>query len=135
VDVRHLRTVETVIVNGRVQDTGYHAEYRIPIARPAEETAGGYRPPVLTGISPVVATELSATGVKLVVTGSSFVRASLVRFDGTPLPTVYKDPNRLEATVPPTLLTRVGTFNVTVFTPRPDGGESRPQYFIVKFRR
>ena len=55
--VSNLRKVAAVIVNGRVMDTGFHATYRIPIARPAEETAGGYPRPNLAGIAPVVAVE------------------------------------------------------------------------------
>ena len=63
------------------------------------------------------------------------MRHSVIRFDGTPLATTFKSRTRLEAEIPPMLLRRVGTYDVTVFTPRPDGGESPPQYFIVKYRR
>ena len=137
-DIRHLRQVSTVIVNGRVQDTAYHTEYRIPIARPSEETSGGNPIPIVSAVAPVVATEATAgetASVRLVVTGADFVSSSIIRFDGVPLATTFKTRARLEGELPASLLRRVGTYRVTVWSPRPDGGESAPSYFIVKFRR
>ena len=133
-----LRNPDVVIVNGRVQDTAYHLEYRIPIPRPSEETAGGHPQPALTAIAPVVAVEATAdddSAVQLTVTGSSFVPTSLIQFDGTPVRTVFANRQRLEGWIPAMLLRRPGTFPVTVWTPRPGGGESEPVNFIVKFRR
>ncbi len=133
-DIRNLRSIDTVIVNGRVQDHSFHADYRIPIARPDDETSGGNPRPVVTEMSPIVAVE-GAAPVKIVVNGSAFVPETVLRFDGKPIPTTFRSRRQLEGEIPAALLHQVGTFRVTAFSPRPDGGESGAVYFIVKFRR
>lgn len=133
-DIRNLRSIDTVIVNGRVQDHAFHANYQIPIARPEDETSGGNPRPTLTGVKPVVAVQ-GQEAVNVEITGERFIPTSVIEFDGKQIPTTFKSRTQLQGQIPSDLLQRVGTYRVTVSSPRPDGGESEPQWFIVKFKR
>jgi imidazolonepropionase-like amidohydrolase len=133
-DIRNLRSIDTVIVNGRVQDHDFHANYQIPIARPEEETSGGNPRPTLLTVKPAVAVQ-GQEAVSLEIAGERFIPTSVIEFDGKQIPTTFKSRTQLEGQIPSELLHRVGTYAVTVSSPRPDGGASEPQWFIVKFKR
>jgi hypothetical protein len=86
--------------------------------------------PVLSAISPSSATAGSGP-LTLSVTGSGFVAASEVRWNGSPLVTTYVSSTSLTALVPASLLAAPGTASVTVFNPAPGGGTSAPQTFTI----
>ncbi len=87
--------------------------------------------PVLTSISPTSA-PLGALGFTLTVSGSDFSSTdSVVRFNGSDKTTRFIDVNTLEADIPASDLLSVGSYNVTVFTALPGGGESAAQVFDV----
>src|SRR5258707_59967 len=67
----------------------------------------------------------------LTVSGSDFVAASTVNWDGVALATSYVDASHLTATVPASDLTTVGAANVTVFNPTPGGGTSSALTFTI----
>ncbi|PFG73986.1 IPT/TIG domain-containing protein [Tepidiforma thermophila] len=98
----------------------------------AIEVPGAPNPlPVLTSISPSSAVAGSGP-VTVALTGSGFVAASEVRWNGTPLASVtFNSSTSLTAVVPAANLTAPGTFSVTVFNPAPGGGTSAPQTFTV----
>lgn len=80
--------------------------------------------------SPVIATlspdnRLAGGGsFKLTVTGSNFVSASVVRWNGSDHPTSFVNSAKLEAIIFAGDIATGGTHNVTVFTPPPGGGNS-----------
>ncbi len=67
----------------------------------------------------------------LSVTGSNFVRASIVDFNGTPLTTTYVSATSLTATVPAAALAAGAAVNVTVTNPSPGGGTSPVVNFAI----
>ncbi len=89
-----------------------------------------YPVPVLTSMTPTVATA-GAGAVSLACSGSAFVPASVVRWDGTSLPTTYLNSGSLSATLAAGFLTSAGTHSITVFTPTPGGGTSAGLTFTI----
>src|SRR5258707_3946824 len=67
----------------------------------------------------------------LTVSGSGFVAASSVNWNGVALTTSYVDASHLTAVVPASDLTAVGSANVTVFNPSPGGGTSSALTFTI----
>ncbi|MDX9970818.1 MAG: LamG-like jellyroll fold domain-containing protein [Candidatus Gracilibacteria bacterium] len=87
--------------------------------------------PILTTINPNNAV-LGSLGFTMTLTGSDFRNSwSVVRFNGSDKVTRFIDSNTLEADIPASDLLSVGSYNVTVFTGLPGGGESLPQVFDV----
>ncbi|RTQ48200.1 T9SS type A sorting domain-containing protein [Hymenobacter gummosus] len=86
--------------------------------------------PVLTAISPNTATAGGA-GFTLRLTGSNFMPASVVNFNGTALTTTFVSVAELTAAVPASAIATAGSYNVTVTNPAPGGGNSAPQTFTV----
>jgi hypothetical protein len=110
----------------------------------ARNTAGLWSPvgisnAVSNGSAPVpVAVSLNlasasagSAGFNLTVSGSNFVPASVVRWNGTDLVTTYVDSGTLSAAVSASLLASVGPASVTVYTPPPGGGTSSGLTFTI----
>ena len=132
-DIANTTKIFKVIKDGRVVDTSYHADYEIPIRRPGPESKHLYNPaPVVRDVLPPVATEGTPVAVRIV--GRGFTPSSVVKFDGRAVDTRWVGPTELAATLDSRQTTRVGTFLVTVETPKPGGGTSEPVEFIVTFR-
>ena len=72
-------------------------------------------------------------GVQPII-GRDFRKASLAAFDGHWVPTTVINDGEIKATIPGELLKRVGTYSVTVWSPRPFGGTSPDIKFMVKYR-
>ncbi len=88
--------------------------------------------PTITSIEPTEKREGEAAFL-LAVNGTGFINgASVVRYDGTPRPTTFINPNRLMAAIAAEDLIGPGTVNITVFNPAPMGGESNPLPFIIR---
>lgn len=96
------------------------------------EVPGASNPlPVLDSISPSSAVAGSGP-VTLALTGSGFVAASEVRWNGVPLASVtFNSSTSLTAVIPAANLAAPGTASVTVFNPAPGGGTSAPQTFTI----
>ena len=86
--------------------------------------------PVLQSISPASAT-VGAAALDLSVSGSGFVTASRVEWNGTALVTSYVSASELKAQVPASDLTQAGTAQVTVVNPAPGGGSSTAVPFAI----
>jgi hypothetical protein len=65
------------------------------------------------------------------VTGSGFVSASTVRWNGSSRTTTFVSATQLTAAIPASDLAAAGTAQVTVFTPAPGGGTSSARSFTV----
>ena len=87
-------------------------------------------PPVLTSLSPPSAA-LNGAAFTLTVNGSGFTGNSVVRWNGADRTTTYVSAAQVQAAVPASDLTALGTAQVTVFAPAPGGGLSSPQPFEV----
>ena len=84
--------------------------------------------PILTSISPTSDT-LAAPGFTLTVNGSNFLQSSVVKWNGNNLVTTFVSATQLQATVPASDLTSVGTASVAVFTS--NGGTSAALPFTI----
>ncbi len=87
--------------------------------------------PVLTSLTPAKSA-LSATPLTIKATGSSFTSASVLHVDGTAVATTFTSSTELQATLPASLLSSVGTLSITVATPGPGGGTSAAIPFAVE---
>ncbi|HEV2984307.1 MAG TPA: S8 family serine peptidase [Vicinamibacterales bacterium] len=90
----------------------------------------------ITNPSPNISTLAPArgragTGFILTVTGSGFDAFSLVRWNGTNMPTTVANTTTLMASIPGSALPAVGTAQVTVFTPTPGGGTASALTFTI----
>jgi hypothetical protein len=86
--------------------------------------------PALSTLVPSSAAS-GSPALTLAVTGSDFVAASTVNWNGAALVTSYVDASHLTARVPASDLTAVGSANVTVFNPTPGGGTSSALTFTI----
>jgi YVTN family beta-propeller protein len=86
--------------------------------------------PTLTMISPNSATA-GAAQLTMTVTGTGFVAASVVNWNGTGLATSFVSATSLTAVVTPTLLASAASASVTVFSPTPGGGTSGALTFTI----
>jgi poly(3-hydroxybutyrate) depolymerase len=86
--------------------------------------------PSITSLSPASVTAGSAA-FTLTVNGSSFVSASVVKWNGTSLPTTYASATKLTAQVAASLVATAGTPSVTVVSPAPGGGTSTAATFTI----
>src|SRR5262249_56442780 len=84
----------------------------------------------LTSLTPGGAPTGSAA-ITLTATGSSFVAASVVRWNGADRPTTFVSGTQLTAAIPASDLAASGTAQVTVFTPAPGGGTSSALPFTI----
>src|SRR5262245_58264706 len=124
-------TVSQVLTT--LQQTGLPiTDFRDPslIAKPRIQIAAALGiqlpAPVLTSITP---TTVNAWGPAFVltVTGTSFVRSSVVRVNGVSRPTTYVSNTTLTASIPAgDIAVTTSGLDITVFTPAPGGGTSGP---------
>jgi len=131
-DIRNAKLIDQVILNGEVIDTTYHSDYKFPFPRYGIESKHLYNPPprVRDVIPPVATQEKEA---KLRVVGQGFVPNSVVLFDGAPLETKWVSATELSTELTPKQTSHVGTFLITVQSPKPGGGISEQLEFIVDY--
>jgi hypothetical protein len=142
-DIRNTQTIDTVIKDGQVIDTRYHADFRNPIPSPPPSWGYIANPqPTIKSLSPLTGAEGAET--ILMIEGENFLAASHVEFNkqkvtaipvsssqvpGTAYLPYY---TRLQATIPARLIAQAGRFPVvTVTNPPPEGGTSNVRYFIA----
>ncbi len=86
--------------------------------------------PTVTGLSPASVAQ-GAAAFPMKVSGTNFVAASTVDWNGTPLATSFLGASQLTAMVPASDLVTPATADVTVVNPAPGGGTSAGQTFTV----
>ena len=129
-DIWATQNVKTVIMNGKIMDIGFHADYKNPIPGSQPYMAFPGRPiEVSPGAIPVGS---KATKLK-VTTRRGFQMWHRVTVNGKQLKTRYISGRELEATVPPELLKRIGTYNVSVESPNEFNSKSAPAFLIVSY--
>ena len=145
-DVRNLKKVDSVILDGKLVDRGYRAWYQTPFLgttganNPVEDLnwvvalkqatarGGGGRadapdpenltPPGIETISPLIVTEGSPP-LTLTIKGFNFFNRSQVYFDNLPVPFRRVSGTELQVTIDESLLRRAGRFNIQVKNPPP----------------
>ncbi len=133
-DLKALRHIETVLIEGERVDIDFHSDYTIGFTRPYEEDASPVVPPRLQEIHPKMALEGSST-VQISVSGSGFDPFTTVLFNNIRLSTVLISSTRLEATVDARHLRSPGTYRISLADPRFLGRPSDNYYgFIVAYR-
>lgn len=86
--------------------------------------------PTVSGVNPF-SVSVGSSPPTLVINGNGFVPASTVLWNGKPLPTTYRGPTLLWATLSVTDISSLGTFSVVVENPSPGGGNSSALKFQV----
>jgi hypothetical protein len=86
--------------------------------------------PTVTALSPVSANAGAAAFV-LTVTGTNFVPASKVLWNGAALPTTVASATKLTAAVPAADVAKAGAASVTVSSPAPGGGVTAAHAFTI----
>jgi imidazolonepropionase-like amidohydrolase len=137
-EIRQSRNIETVIKEGDLIDTSFHASYSNPIPRPTGQEFYGYPIPKLEKLSRQVAVE-NEGDIELTVTGKDFFPQSVLYFGASPVPTQFITQTELGATIPSYLL-RVGTVPVSIVNPKPHeflnlGATSNRVPFLVRFAK
>jgi len=137
-EIRESRNVETVIKDGEIIDTSFHASFTNPIPRPTGQEFYGYPIPKLEKISRQVAVEGEAD-IQLAITGKDFFPQSVLYFGANPVPTRFTSQTELSATIPSYLL-KVGTIPVSIVNPKPHefltlGATSNKVPFLVRFAK
>jgi hypothetical protein len=74
-----------------------------------------------------------SVGFNLQVSGSGFIRNSLVKWNGAYLTTTFVSEDELTAAVPASKVAAVGSANITVYNPPLGGGESNPQVIQIYY--
>lgn len=87
----------------------------------------------LTSIYPALISAAQATDFTLVASGSAFTPQSVVRWGGSPRPTVFVSSARLEASISAADVSAIGGYPVTVWDPNPApvGSETAALVFRV----
>ncbi|HXN73218.1 MAG TPA: FG-GAP-like repeat-containing protein [Candidatus Acidoferrales bacterium] len=94
-------------------------------------SAGTNNPvPTLTALQPSSATAGGAS-FTLTVTGTNFITASVVKWNGVALVTTFDSATQLTAAVPASDIATAGAASVTVFNPTPGGGTSSALTFTI----
>ena len=86
--------------------------------------------PAVTSLSPNTAAP-GGPAFTLTVTGSGFVAASTVRWNGANRTTTFVSSTQLQAAIPATDIATAGTPQVTVLSPTPGGGTSNALPFTI----
>ncbi len=153
-DISKLQTIEWVIKDGKVVDRTFHAWFENPLPRGAVEgsawvralksqsmqgTGFGQPPPGIQSISPTMVTEGDAT-LTLTIRGVNFTKKSLVYFGKRSIAARLVSDSELQAVIDAGLISKVGTFPVTVRNPGPlqrpewSDGTSNKAHLLVNFR-
>jgi hypothetical protein len=93
--------------------------------------ASGHPAPTLASLTPA-GVRAGRSAFTLTVTGTGFVAASAVHWNGAPRPTTFVGDTRLTASIAATDVAAPGTASVTVVTPGPGGGTSEARTFTIR---
>ena len=117
-------TVQLLVSNP--QPGGGQASTSFNISAPAT--------PAVASVSPSTVT-VGGPAFTLTVSGSNFVTASAVQWNGVNQPTTYVDNAHLTAAIPASAITasNAGNLPITVATPAPGGGSSNSMPLLVEY--
>ena len=124
---------KTGLIRFEIRKTNYDSTSRVNLddfTVTSYGAANSNPTPIASSISPTADT-LAGPDFTLTVNGSNFQNTSIVNWNGNNLVTTYVSSVQLSAVVHSSILTSVGTMNVTVYTP--NGGTSATVPFTVTY--
>jgi imidazolonepropionase-like amidohydrolase len=127
-DIWATQEVKLVLINGKVIDHRFHADYKNPIPSPdpwkvIPRTLELFPPSIPQGTGPTV----------LKIKADRLQPYHRVTLDGKELKTHYISKSEITATVSREAVKRAGVYKVKVVSPGEFGGESYPAHLIVPF--
>ncbi len=132
-DITNARKIYSLIMNGKVIDRNFHADYDNPFPQHGTVSKHQYhQQPVIKNIEPPIATELSTATITII--GDEFQPETVVLFNGEKLQTRYINHQEIQAILTRQHTRTPGSHLVGAATPAPGGGEAVPMEFIVDYR-
>ena len=114
-DIKNIRTLETVIQHGKIQELGYNLEYRNPIPRPYQRVNNSLTPPYISSVQPS-AVPIGTKDLELLIKGRDFNRENRVLWEDRDLRVLSVSETELKALVPAELLLNAGTYKIHMIT-------------------
>jgi hypothetical protein len=114
-DIANVRSLETVIQHGKVQDRVFHSDYREPIPRPYLPVNGQLPRPYISSVQPS-AVPIGTSTLKITIKGQDFNALDHVMWQDVELKVASFSPTEITAVVPDELLCRAGTYKVQMIT-------------------
>jgi len=123
-------TAADIASNGTAQVTVFNPAPGGGTSNAKAFTIGQQPVPTVTSLSPP-AIQVSGPAFALTVRGTSFVNASVVRWNGSDRDTLYVSQSELTASIAAADIAAIGEAQVTVFNPTPGGGLSNALAFGI----
>ena len=123
-NITNVRTLETVIQHGKVQDRVFHSDYREPIPRPYLPVNGELPRPYISSVQPS-GVPIGTRALTITIKGHDFNRLNRVMWQDVELKVASFSPTEITAVVPDELLCRAGTYKVQMIT---GGRVHQPSY-------
>jgi len=114
-EITNVRTLETVIQHGKVQDRVFHSDYREPIPRPYLPVNGELPRPYISSVQPS-AVPIGTRTLTIAIKGHDFDVLDHVMWEDVQLKVTSFSPTEIIAVVPDELLRRAGTYKVQMIT-------------------
>ena len=114
-NISNIRTLETVIQHGKVQELGYRPDYRSPIPRPYQRVNNALPRPYISSIEPA-AVPIGTESLVLTITGRDFDGENRVLWEGKNLRVLEVTPTVVKVVVPRDLLAAPGTYKINMIT-------------------
>ena len=114
-DIANVRSLETVIQHGKVQDRVFHSAYQEPIPRPYLPVNGQLPRPYISSVQPS-AVPIGTSTLKITIKGQDFNALDHVMWQDVELKVASFSPTEITAVVPDELLCRAGTYKVQMIT-------------------
>jgi subtilisin family serine protease len=103
---------------------------RAATSAPVTVTPTANPAPIASSLSPS-STSAGGSAFTLTVSGSNFISTSVVQWNGASRPTTFKSSTELQAAIPASDISAVGSATVSVATPAPGGGISSGLTFSI----
>jgi hypothetical protein len=129
-DMWAVQNVKLVVMNGRIVDNEFHANFKNPIPniRPWRGTPRDIQ------ISPHSIAQGSSATIKISA-HRGFDRFHKVTLEGKELETRFVNPGEIEATIPQQAIKEAGTYTIMVVGQGDFASRSAPAYLIVSFKK
>jgi hypothetical protein len=114
-DIKNIRTLEGVVQHGKLQELGYHPDYRVVIARPYQKVNNSLPVPYISSVEPS-AVPIDTKGLVLTIKGHDFSKENRVLWEDTDLRVLSFKPTEVTAVVPDELVREPGTRKVHMIT-------------------
>lgn len=114
-DIKNIRTLETVIQHGKIQELGYRPDYRNPIPRPYQRVNNELPRPYISSVQPS-AVPMGTRSLVLTIKGRDFHPENRVLWDQADLKVLSVNDTEMKALVPDDLLLKPGTYKVHMIT-------------------